>query len=150
MKKQMAMAILGVSITATLLPAQARNVKYMVSIPNTLESEQVKAKLDGSVKLFFGPQAYANDSRTIASMNAHGKMSIEFKADIASCQASFADALGTLQNNAKAAGADAVVNIVSYFKNGPVMSSATEFECRAGSNFSHVMLKGELVKLSGK
>jgi hypothetical protein len=46
---------------------------------------------------------------------------------------------------AKQLGANAVVNIASYFKNN-TLSSATEFECHAGVS-AHVMLKGEFVKV---
>jgi hypothetical protein len=149
MKKWIAMTIVGVAMAAAL-PAQARNVKYMLSIPTALESDAAKAKLDGSVKLYFGPQAYGNAVPAVSALNAHGRMSVEKRDDLASCFASFADALRTLQKNAKDAGANAVVNIVSYFKNGPVVSSATEFECHAGTMYSHVMLKGELVKIDAK
>ena len=147
MIKCIAVTLLGVSMAATLLPAQARNVKYMLSIQSSLESEQANPRVIGAVKLYFGPQAYAKDAQPITSMNVHGKMPIEGKSDIASCNASFADALSTLQKNAKDAGANAVVNIVSYYQSGPVVSSATEFECHAGSFNSNVMLKGEFVKL---
>lgn len=149
MKKWIAVTMIGVSMAA-VLPAQARNVKYMLAIPNALESDAAKAKLDDSVHLYFGPQAYSKAAQTIGTLDAHGKMPIESKADLASCFASFADALQTLQKNAKDVGANAVVNIVSYFKKGPPVSSATEFECHAGSYQSHVMLKGELVKINGK
>jgi uncharacterized protein YbjQ (UPF0145 family) len=143
------MTIVGVAMAAAL-PAQARNVKHMLSIQSALESEAAKAKLDGSVKLYFGPQVYGKAVPTASALNAHGRMPIEYRAELASCFASFADALHTLQKNAKDTGANAVVNIVSYFKNGPVVSSATEFECHAGSVYSHVMLKGELVKIDAK
>lgn len=147
MKKWIAVTMIGVSMAA-VLPAQARNVKYMLSIPTALESDMAKAKLDDSVKLYFGPQAYSKAAQAIGTLDAHGKMPIEDKADLASCFASFADALRTLQKNAKDVGANAVVNIASYFKKGPLVSSATEFECHAGSFQSYVTLKGELVKIN--
>jgi hypothetical protein len=43
-------------------------------------------------------------------------------------------------------GANAVVNIASYYKND-TLSSATEFECHAGVS-AHVMLKGDLAKIA--
>ncbi len=149
MKKWIAMTIVGVSMLA-MLPAQARNVKYMLSIPNALESDAAKTKLDPSVKLYFGPQAYGKATPVVSALDAHGRMLVEQRADLASCFASFADALKTLQKHAKDSGADAVVNIVSYFKSGPVVSSATEFECHAGTVYSHVMLKGDLVNIDKK
>ena len=44
--------------------------------------------------------------------------------------------------------ANAVVNIVSYYKND-TLSSATEFECHAGVS-AHVMLRGEFVKIADR
>lgn len=149
MKKWIAVTMIGVSM-AVVLPVQARNVKYMLSIPNALESEPAKAQLDSSVKLYFGPQTYGAPAQKIVTLDAHGRVQLEYKADLSSCNASFADALKTLQRNAKDAGANAVVNIASYFKKGPLVSSATEFECHAGSQYTHVMLKGDLVKISDK
>ena len=149
MKKWMALTIIGMSMAA-LLPAQARNVKYMLSIPNALESDSAKAKLDPSIKLYFGPQSYGTATQIASAFKSHGRMQIENRADLASCFASFADALKTLQKNAKDAGANAVVNISSYFKNGPLVSSETEFECHAGTVYSHVMLQGDFVKINDK
>lgn len=149
MKRWLAVSIVGLTMLAAL-PAQARNVKYMLSIPTALESDAAKASLDASVKLYFGPQAFGKADQTVGRFDVHAKMPIEIKADIASCMAAFIDAVKTLQTNARDGGANAVVNIASYFKRGPVVSSATEFECHAGSYQTHVMLKGELVKLSAR
>jgi len=49
------------------------------------------------------------------------------------------------EQRAKKAGANAVVNIVSYYKNVE-MASATEFECHAGAA-AHAILRGDLIKL---
>ena len=51
-----------------------------------------------------------------------------------------------LQKRAHSVGADAVVNIVSNYKNIE-NSSATEFECHEGNIMSGVALKREFVKL---
>lgn len=42
------------------------------------------------------------------------------------------------------------VNIVSYYKNGSPLSSATEFECHAGSYTVGLSLKGDIVKTADK
>ena len=142
------MMFLGASIAA-VSSAQARNVKYVLPISAALQSPGGAGKIDNSVKFFFGPQPHPAASK-MGAADVSGKARIEKKIDIASCQLAFAEALQSLQKNAVAAGANAVVNIVSYHKNDPETSSATEFECRAGSFSTIVMLKGELVKLSEK
>ncbi len=54
-----------------------------------------------------------------------------------------------LQKRAKQLGANAVVNIISYYKKVP-MSSTTEFECHAGAIIAGVALKGDFVKIADK
>ena len=53
----------------------------------------------------------------------------------------------TLQQQAQRIGANAVVDIVSFFKND-VTASETEFQCRAGTA-AHVMLRGDFVQIAG-
>ena len=52
-----------------------------------------------------------------------------------------------LDKRAKQLGANAVVNIVSYYQKN-VMSSPTEFECHAGNIIAGVALRGEFVKIA--
>ena len=52
-----------------------------------------------------------------------------------------------LERRAQQLGANAVVNIVSYYKKD-VMSSTTEFECHAGAIIAGVALKGDFVKIA--
>jgi uncharacterized protein YbjQ (UPF0145 family) len=52
-----------------------------------------------------------------------------------------------LEKRAKQLGANAVVNIVSYYKRVE-MSSTTEFECHAGALIAGVALKGDFVKIT--
>jgi uncharacterized protein YbjQ (UPF0145 family) len=52
-----------------------------------------------------------------------------------------------LEKRAKDLGANAVVNIVSYYQKN-VMSSPTEFECHAGAVIAGVALRGEFVKIA--
>jgi hypothetical protein len=55
-------------------------------------------------------------------------------------------ALKALQERAVREGMTDVINITSNYKNQP-FSSATEFECGAGSVMAGVALKGTLVKI---
>lgn len=167
MKKTIAMACLGVSMVAVLAPAQARNEKFMVSIADALKApytgnapvlpisaspqtqeQGVRYKLDDSVKLYFGPQAYPSSTQKILMRESVAKEAILNNADIASCQASFIEALVKLQKHARKRGANAIVNITSSnYKIGPEFSSATEFECYAGAFSTVVKLRGELAKI---
>ena len=52
-----------------------------------------------------------------------------------------------IEKRAQPAGANAVVNIVSYYKKKE-MASATKFECHVGNVIVTVWLKGDLVKIA--
>jgi hypothetical protein len=149
MKKRTIITILGLSLAASL-PVQARNVKYMVPITAALESSDAKQRLDGSVKFFFGPQEHPAVTLKMGSPDAPGKGRIVDKSDIGACLAAFADALYQLQKNAKGVGANAIVNIVSNYKNSAPVSSATEYVCHAGSYSAGLTLKGDFVKFADK
>jgi len=61
------------------------------------------------------------------------------------CDHVLRSALIQLQNTAKAKGANAVTNIVSYFKSNESKSSTT-YQCFKGTAVASVALKGDLVK----
>jgi uncharacterized protein YbjQ (UPF0145 family) len=146
MKKCLMGAVLGLSFLAAM-QAQARNVKYMLPIANVTEAQA--ASLDASVKLFFGPQKTPAVLQKITTANTTDKASIAGGTDAAACQAAFLSALQNLQKNAKAAGANAVVNIESLFRHSET-HSATEFECHAGGHSVVVTLQGDVVKIADK
>ena len=63
------------------------------------------------------------------------------------CNAAFLAALVDFHKHAKKAGANAVVNIVSYDYKDVEMASSSEFECHAGAA-AHAILRGDLVKIA--
>jgi len=129
-------------------PASARNDKYLLSISVALQSKDAQESPDGSVKFFFGNQVVPEIAAKLGSGSTHQRSSTRPSEDARSCNVAFIKALVALQKNAKQLGANAVVNIASYYKNN-TLSSATEFECHAGVA-AHVMLKGDFVKIADK
>jgi uncharacterized protein YbjQ (UPF0145 family) len=69
------------------------------------------------------------------------------KSDEKACNWAFLSAMIALEKRAKQLGANAVVNIVSYYRKVE-MSSMTDFECHAGAVIAGVALKGEFVKIA--
>ena len=137
--------VLMVSLIAPRL-ALARNDKYLLPIKAALESTEAREKPDGSVRFFFGKQSPPPIVTKLATVTPHGKASTRRTDDIKACNAAFLVALLDFQKHAKKAGANAVVNIVSYYKNVE-MASPTEFECHAGAA-AHAILRGDLVKIA--
>ena len=126
--------------------AHARDDKYMLPIAAALESTDARDKPDGSVKFFFGKQATPAVVTNLGNARPHGKVNTRRADDVKACNAAFLAALVDFQKRAKKAGANAVVNIISYYKSVE-MTSTTEFECHAGAA-AHAILRGDLVKIA--
>jgi hypothetical protein len=136
---------LMVSLLAARL-ALARNDQYLLPIKGALESTETREKPDGSVRFFFGKQAATPIVTKLATVTPHGRASTRRTDDVKACNAAFLAALVEFQKHAKKAGANGVVNIVSYYKNVE-MASPTEFECHAGAA-AHAILRGDLVRIA--
>ena len=146
MKLSIALKVaLMVSLLAAL-PAQARNDKYLLPIKAALESTEAREKPDGSVKFFFGKQSTLQIVTNLGNVTLHGKANTRRTDDVKACNAAFLAAMVDFQKRAKKAGANGVVNIVSYYKNVE-MASPSEFECHAGAA-AHAILRGDLVKIA--
>ena len=128
-------------------PANARDTKYLLPIAAGLEVKDAKDKLDGSIKFFFGNQGTPAVLTKLGTDVTNQKTSSVGKSDEKACNWVFLSAMIQLDKRAKQLGANAVVNIVSYYQKN-VMSSPTEFECHAGAVIAGVALKGDFVKIA--
>jgi len=127
-------------------PAHSRDDKYLLPIKAALESAEPRQKPDGSVKFFFGKASTPPIASKLGSVTPHGKAHTRRAEDVKACNLAFIAALMEFEKHAKQAGANAVVSVVSYYKNVE-MASAMEFECHAGAA-AHAILRGDLVKLA--
>lgn len=149
MKKIVSSAIIVSAVLAASLPAYARDTMHMLPIASAIEVKDAQEKLDGSVKFYFGDQqtpkvlAQFGDEVSNRKTNAFGK------ADVTACNWAFLSALVAFEKKAKALGANAVVNIRSFYKKNEVSSQA-EFECHAGGIVAGVALKGDFVKIEDR
>ena len=126
--------------------AHARDDKYRLPIQAALESTEARAKPDGSVKFFFGKEAAPQVVSKLGQVTPHGKVKTRPSDDVKACNAAFLAALVDFEKRAKKVGANAVINIISFYKDVE-MSSPTEFECHAGAA-AHAILRGDLVKIA--
>ena len=100
--------------------------------------------LDGTVKFYLkgtksGGKVVEQDIVTNQKTNGFGKSAEK------SCDWVIRSALIQLDKAAKARGANAVTNIVSYFKKNESQNSTT-YQCYKGMAVASVALKGDLVK----
>lgn len=124
----------------------ARDTKYLLPITTVLEVRDAQDKLDGSIEFFFGSQPTPPILARLGSDVSNRKTNAVGKSDEKACNWAFLSAMVALEKRAKQLGANAVINIVSYYKKD-AMSSTTEFECHAGAVIAGVALKGDFVKI---
>ena len=141
--------ILGIAVAAAVagsMPAQARDTKLMMPLAAAMAANDAQARLGDTVKFYFGNQKTPAIAQRLGVDKTSQKTNSFGKTAETACNWAFLSGMLRLQQRAKELGADAVVNIVSNYKNEE-MSSETEFECHDGAMMSGVALKGEFVKL---
>jgi hypothetical protein len=141
---------LAALVSATLsvsMPATARDTEYKIALADVLSMPEAKDKLDGSVKFFLAgqktPKVIERKSEEVSNRKTNGVG----KDDLFGCKWAALSALVAFQEKAKQMGANAVVDMVSYYKK-EAHSSATEIECHAGAVVIGVALKGTVAKIS--
>ena len=143
------MFIMGLIVfLAFVFPAYSRDTKLLLPIATAMEgAKNAKEPLSGSVKFFFGNQPHPQVLTKLGSDVTNPKTNAVGKSDEAACNWVFLSAMIALDKRAQQLGANAVVNIVSYYRKVE-MSSPTEFECHAGNVIAGVALKGDFVKIA--
>lgn len=134
-------ALLAVSTTA-----DARNSRVELPLQALIDSPQAKeAGIDGSVRFYLAGQKVAVASR-LGEGVSNRKTNAANKSDEEACRWAALSALKAFQDSAKQRGANAVVDIVSYYKKNE-FKSATNYECYAGAFVAGVTLKGNYAKV---
>jgi uncharacterized protein YbjQ (UPF0145 family) len=147
MKKLLINAAIGAAAMGVTLTAAANDRRTLHPIANAMADNDAQSRLGNTVKFYFGDQpvpkvlARLGTDKTSTRTNAFGK------ADTVACNWAFLTDMLQLQKRAKALGANAVINIVSNYKNVE-FSSSTEFECHVGALMAGAAFKGEFVKIA--
>ncbi|MGH8854714.1 MAG: excinuclease ATPase subunit [Telluria sp.] len=144
--KKLILACTVATLAAGSMPAQARDSKMMMSIENAMAANDAKGRLGDNVKFYFGTQATPKIVERLGTDKTSQKTNSFGKSAETACNWVFLSAMLRLQERARELGANAVVNIVSNYKNVE-MSSNTEFECHDGAMMTGVALKGDFVKV---
>jgi len=149
MKNRLGSMVAVVAFLTAPAVVQARDTKYLLPITAALETKEADQKLDGSVKFFFGNQKTPAVQKKFGTYVSNKKTNAVGKSDEKACNWVFLSAMIELEKRAQQLGANAVVNIVSYYQKRP-MSSTTEFECHAGAMIAGVALQGDFVTIAEK
>lgn len=134
--------------TMMMHSAQARDTRHKFPLSDAMGNENAKQKLDGSVRFYFGNSSHSGVVKNYGEFMSNKKTNAFNKTDKFACEWAFLTAMLSFQDRAKSLGANAVINIKSYYKKNEIISS-TEYECGAGGILAGVTFKGEVVKLGG-
>jgi hypothetical protein len=117
-----------------------------LDLAKALATPDFKANLDGSVKFYFGKSQHPSAIKTLGEAVANKKANGFGRNSTRGCERAFLDGLIQFQEKAKKLGANAVVNLNSYYKKNEVEITTT-VECHSGLLMDGVALKGEFVTL---
>jgi len=146
MKKLILTLASTAAIAVAASPAHARDTKHLLPIAAAMAANDAQNRLGDSIKYYFGDQKTPAIVERLGSDKTSQKTNSFGKSAETSCNWAFLSAMLRLQARAQELGANAVVNIVSNYKNVE-MSSATEFECHDGAIMTGVALKADFVKI---
>ena len=141
-------ALLAIACTVAL-PVAARDEQKLFPIAQALKSPAAQGKLDPGIRLYFGRQRHPNVTKEFGQWPTNKKTNAFAKSDLQACEWVFLSAVIALQERARKQGGNAVINIVSNYRN-VVTNSESEYVCGAGGLIAGVALKGRVVNLSGR
>lgn len=141
---------LATALVLACAPAvsQARDTALYLPFQQVVTQMTTAGKLDGSVKFYLaGVQPRGKITVVSPAVSTNKKTNAFNKTDEAACNWAMQSALLTLQDAARKVGANAVVNLASYYKKNERKDAVT-YECHAGAVIAGVALKGDLAKVN--
>lgn len=133
--------LLGLASTA-----QARDTRVEQSLRDLVNSPEARnAGIDGSVRFYLAGEKVSVQQRFGEDVT-NKKTNAANKSDEEACRWVALSALRALQDGARSRGANAVVDIVSYYKKNE-FKSTSHYECYAGAIMAGVALKGTYAKV---
>ncbi len=143
----------AIGLLAGALPARAKNVETLQPVSVALGKSTARKAADGIVFRFGkasaqGADIVSADVQLRGEGDATGGNGRKHSSpsDETVCRRAFNDALARFAAAAKAAGAAAVVGIVSNYKGSGERDDPSTYECHSGSAHSYVELKGQLAR----
>lgn len=146
-KVSMAAAMTGALIMlATAGPAQARNTFLMQPLAEVMTQPEAQEKLDPSIRLYFADQQHPAIQTRRGGFYSTNKVRAVLRTDAESCRLAALQSLLALQDRARQVGANAIVNITSYYEQRANPDSQ-RYECHAGNVVTEAAFKGDMVTL---
>ena len=130
--------VAGLLFSAPLL---ARDSVQHYSLQDVMTMPEAQGKLDGSVKFYLAGQKTPRILKRMSSGVSNKKTNSVGKDEEFGCRWAALSALVSFQESAKRLGANAVVDIVSYYKKVET-KSPSKYDCHSGNIIAGVTLKG--------
>jgi len=138
--------IAATALLAVASTAQARDTRVEQSLRELVNSQAARdAGIDGSVRFYLAGEK-VNVQQRLGEDVTNKKTNAANKSAAEACRWVALSALRALQDGAKSRNANAVVDIVSYYKKNE-FKSTTNYECYAGAILAGVALKGTYAKV---
>ncbi|QNP49320.1 excinuclease ATPase subunit [Diaphorobacter aerolatus] len=138
-------AIVALLALGTVTAVHARDDALMVPIEDAIQMGMADGKLDGSVKFYMSGANTPAVSAKLGEDISNKKTSGVGKDDPTACKWAALSALMAFQESAKQKGANAVIDLHSFYKRNAV-KDPVNFECHAGNIMAGVALKGTYAK----
>jgi uncharacterized protein YbjQ (UPF0145 family) len=127
--------------------SQARDTALYLPFDKAVAEATRAGKIDGSVKFYLAGNTPTGNVTVLSAGAVTNKKTNAFnKSDEVACEWVAQSAIISLHQAAKNAGANAVTNIVSFYKSNE-RKDAKNYECHAGALMAGVALKGDLAKV---
>lgn len=117
-------------------------------IAGAMAATDVSDRSTGVIKFFVATEKSPAILKNLGSYLVSPRTGAAGRSDPRACHEAFVWTLVDLEKHAQRAGANAVVNIVSYSRKKE-MASSTEFECHVGNLIVTYWLKGDLIRIAG-
>jgi hypothetical protein len=134
---------------ALVLPVAAQAADKVENLPFEDVLKEGAAELDGSVKFYLKGQPTPKVLERKGEFVSNKKANAFAKSADPTCRRAALSALISLQERAHQVGANAVVDIVSYYKKVDA-ASPTQYECHVGALMSGVAFKGTMAKVAAR
>lgn len=142
----MRMILLLALLTMSSL-GQARDTRVEIALEDVVQMGLANGKLDGSVKFYLAGAATPPIEQRWGEGVSNKKTNAANKSDEEACRWAALSVLIRFQQSAKNQGANAVVDMVSYYKKN-VWKDSRRIECHAGALMAGTALKGTYARVA--
>jgi uncharacterized protein YbjQ (UPF0145 family) len=126
--------------------AIARDNAMHLPLAEVIAQGRASGELDGSVEFYLQGAKTPAVQQALGAASVNRKTNAFNKGDEEACQWVTLGALQALQQAAKRRGANAVIGMVSNYKNRP-WTHASQYECHAGGIMAGVAFKGTYARV---